>query len=443
MSNDVKVISFLGTGNYQSTVYVWNGQEKETNFFPEAVFHFIQPTKMVICLTPGVEKSDNWSTLEERFQQAHVPYEPLRIPEGHTAEDLWAIFNALTAAVQEHEQVVFDITHSFRSLPFLSFLVIAYLKAAKSVRVMNVLYGAFEAKDGSNRSPVFDLTPFVTLLDWLTATEQFVQTGNARQLSALLRSQGENSSALKDAALTLEGISQAARLCQPFTLMKEVSKLEQALKKAEAEIAMDARPFGVLRDQIVHTFSQFQCEEQDISLNKLRKEYQLIEWYFDKGQVMQAITLAREWLIDSVTYQLGEKIKFDRDSRSPFEDAINGISLVGKDHPQERGRKFTLNDLNQYGLKLWGWEETTRDLLRELWTDLKNVRNTLDHAEHQPKEAKEISLKKLDKLQEKIDQKIRQKLQKLAALWNMLANDPDQPFHPESGAPEQGGERTT
>lgn len=415
----MKVISFLGIANYSKTRYVWNGDITETEFFPEAVAYFTKPKKILICLTPTAregERSKNWQELQQRFERDGVFFEVLPIPEGHSEPELWEIFDALTDAVQEGEEVVFDITNSFRSIPFLSFLAIAYLKAAKKVQVKNVLYGAWDAKDADNRSPVFDLTPFVGLLDWLTATEQFIQTGNARGLSVLLNARNAPDGSLFDAAATLDTVSQAARLCQPFTLMQEVGKLEKALDQAQQELQITAPPFGVLKKQIVGAFGQFQNDGRDVA-EMLRTEFRLVEWYYSKGQIIQAVTLAREWLIDAVTYRLGQPLDYLIDNRIPFEKAISGIALIGKPHPEDRERTFTENDLNRWGLELLQWPE--RDQLAQLWIDLKNVRNPLDHAEHQRKKEKEKTLDALKKLQNKIDEKVMPGLRALAQRWNL------------------------
>jgi len=415
----MKVISFLGISKYLVTKYKWNGKVQETCFFPEAVAHFIKPEKILICLTPTAregERAVNWQELKKRFENDSVPYDVLPIPEGHSEPELWEIFNTLTNAVQEKEEVIFDITHSFRSLPFLSFLAIAYLKAAKKVNVKGVLYGAYDAHDENNYSPVFDLTPFVSLLDWLTATEQFIQTGNARSLSGLLNPQKKKEDALYQAATTLDTISQAARLCQPFTLMKEVGGLEKKLTQAQQQLQISAPPFGVLRNQITSAFGQFENDGQDVA-EMLRTEFRLVNWYYQKGQIIQAVTLAREWLIDAVTYRLGEPLDYLLDKRNPFEKAISGVALLGKPHPDDRDRIFNENDLNRFGLELLKWKEL--DTLQKVWTDLKNVRNPLDHAEHQRKKEKEKTLQALNKLQKKIDTTMKN-LQTLAEEWSLV-----------------------
>lgn len=409
----MKVISFLGVSKYSRTCYVWNNKEKETELFPEAVAYFTKPEKILICLTPTAregEKSKNWQELKSRFERDGVPFEPLPIPEGHNESELWEIFDALTDAVQEGEEVVFDITNSFRSIPFLSFLAIAYLKAAKKVQVKNVLYGAWDAKDANNRSPVFDLTPFVSLLDWLTATEQFIQTGNARQLATLLRQKGK----LQKAANTLQTVSQAALLCQPFTIMKTVPDLLPTLQAAQDEIAARARPFRILNERINREFGQFQADFPNDPKNVLRSEYRLIEWYYENKQLIQAMSLAREFLIDAVQYRLSGKLTTDglaHGVRQSYEWAVSGLPKIGGPHPKEP-RKFTVDDLNPQGQTIYQlWPEC--DLLKKTWSALEVVRNGLDHAEHQKAPLP------LKSIQKKAERDVMPGLRALAKEWGL------------------------
>ncbi len=405
-----KVITFLGI-KPREAVYEWNGKPYPAKVMAKAIREFAQFDEMLVFVTPDA-KAQTFPLLaalgDDRIR-------PVEIVDGKDTESMWKIFQTVVDNVQEGETVIFDITHGFRSLPFLAFLFIAYLKSAKNVTIEAVYYGALDMqKDGV--TPILDLTEFVTLLDWLTATEQFIQTGNARNLSFLLNPKNLSGGALFDAASTLDTVSQAARLCQPFTLMQEVGKLGTALDQAQQELQITAPPFGVLKKQIVGAFGQFQNDGRDVA-EMLRTEFRLVEWYYAKGQIIQAVTLAREWLIDAVTYRLGQPLDYLIDNRIPFEQAISGIALIGKPYPEDRERTFTENDLNRWGLELLQWPE--RDQLAQLWIDLKNARNPLDHAEHQRKKEKEKTLDALKKLQNKIDEKVMPGLRALAQTWNL------------------------
>ena len=69
----------------------------------------------------------------------------------------------------------------------MTFLALAYVRNVRSgVEIERVIYGAFDAVERNNpRKPVFDLTPFVSLLNWLGAVTMFQQTGDARPIAEL------------------------------------------------------------------------------------------------------------------------------------------------------------------------------------------------------------------------------------------------------------------
>jgi CRISPR-associated DxTHG motif protein len=410
----MKVISFLGTNDYKLTTFVWNNLEKETRFFPVAVAQFVQPEELFICATPTVQAHKNLEELTRDLEAMGTRYRVVSIPEGHSESDLWKIFNALTAVVSEGEQVVFDFTHSFRSLPFLAFLAVAYLQAAKKVKVDRVLYGAWEARDQTtNRSPVFDLTPFMRLLDWLTATDQFTQTGDARRLAALLNTGGEHAA---QASQKLSQVSLAAFLCQPFALMREALTLDETLRRAEPELAQTAPPFGVLREHITSAFAQFGADDKDTRA-MLRAQFRLIEWYFENKQLIQAMTLAREWLIDAVTWRLKSSLDFK--SRDQIESAIHGLVRVGREETNQAPGKKRVSQvagLNEYGRRIYDtWEE--RNELKALWVTLRPIRNALDHAEHQE------DAMKIETITRKAEEEVMPRLRVLAKKWGLAEQD--------------------
>ncbi|RMH45757.1 MAG: TIGR02221 family CRISPR-associated protein [Gammaproteobacteria bacterium] len=409
-----KIITFLGT-TPRNTEYEYGGKPYPGKVFAEALYKFVAFDEMYVFVTKEA-KEKSYPVLE-KLQDRRI--KPMDIDLGKDVSEMWGWFDKILECVESGDTVIFDITHGLRSIPFLVFLFAAFLKSAKNVIIEAIYYGAYELGDSKTGkpAPVIDLSEFVSMLDWLTATEQFVQTGNARALSELLNPTNTQQGSLFEAASMLNTISQAARLCQPFTLMQEVGRLGKALEQAQQELQIAAPPFWVLKKQIVDTFGQFQNDGGD-EAEMLRTEFRLIEWYYFKGQIIQAVTLAREWLIDAVTYRLGQSLDYLIDKRRPFEEAISGISLLGKPHPQDRERTFTEDDLNRWGLELLQWPE--RAQLAQLWVDLKKVRNSLDHAEHQRKKEKEKTLDALQKLQNKIDAKIMPELRTLAKDWGFV-----------------------
>lgn len=414
----MKAISFLGPTQYKVTTYCYGDKEKTTDLFAESLPTFFPGLECVLVfVTPTVEKHENLRKLSERLGDM---IRPVPIPAGHSEKELWEIFSALTDAVDEGEDVLFDITSSFRSLPFLVFLAAAYLRVARKVNVVGILYGAFEAGGENQRSPVFDLTPFVSLLDWLTATDQFIQTGDARRLASLLNPSRATRGAAADASSALSTVSLAAFLCQPFRLMPEALELDSRLRAAERVFPNIPPPYEMLRDSIVDTFGAFGADFGANPRAGLDAQMRLIEWYYTNNQLIQAVTLAREWLISAVTYRLGVEIDFKPNVRGTMERAVSGISRIGREYREEDTNEklvFSVEDLNQYGRQINdSWPE--RDTLKRTWENLSAVRNALDHAGHQ------TDAMKLENITKKVETKVMPGLRELAHGWFPDADQP-------------------
>ncbi len=378
------IITFLGIYP-KETHYNWDGKIYKGKVFAEAIHQFMDFDRMLVFTT---EKAHHLSWPElEKLNDPRI--EEVLIPDGKSTEDYWNIFDQIITRVDFGEYVTFDITHGLRSIPFLVFLFAAYLKTAKQVKIKGILYGAFELGDEKAEiiipAPVVNLSDFEKMLDWITATDQFVQTGDARRLAGLLNRPGEKRKASITAAEILTQVSQAAFLCQPFSLMKYSNQLADALKNAETDFSLTAKPFGILSEQITSAFDEFAAPADEDVPKKLESEYNLIQWYFSHGQLIQAITLAREWLIDAVTHRLGFPLDYSRTARYTMERAVSGQSMIGREILDEQTgdyHTFTVHDLNEYGRIIYNqWGE--RDQIAKLWNTLSSIRNSLDHAEHQ------------------------------------------------------------
>ena len=381
----MKAITFLGTTKYRPTTYFYKRREYETRFFAEALPHLFPDLEQVLVfVTPTVQEHENLTALQERLGEL---LHPVPIPEGHSESELWETFDALTGAVAEGEEVLFDITHSFRSIPFLVFLAAAYVRATMPVSVRRVVYGAFEARDEeTNRTPVFDLTPFVSLLDWLTATDRFVETGDGRPLANLLRKRmppgplmGEDLDAralghqLKYAAEAIGEVSLALNVTRPLEAMRAAVQLDHNLRQAREAVSTRARPFALLADQVRDSYAPFALEDplaEDNWLANLRLQLAMVRWHLDKEQIVQAATLAREWLVSAVAYRVGVESLVNRDEvRQPIARALNNAVRRSRDRPIDRPTSFD-DDV------------AALPVVEELvaaWSKLRDLRNDLAH----------------------------------------------------------------
>lgn len=399
------VITFLGV-RPNKTEYEYQGKTYTGEVFAEAMREFLEFDRMLVFVTEEAKK-ESWPVLQKHNDPR---IQEVLIPTGESETEVWEIFDTVIQHVPEGEEVTFDITHGLRSIPFLVFLFAAYLRSAKQVKIRAILYGAFELRkregNQSRPAPVFDLSKFATMLEWINATDQFIQTGDAYRLAALL----EEVKQQKKAAETLKNVSQAALLCQPKTLMEKANELGPDLNEAADSFSTTSQPFKVLSKRILDTFSTFALREPLKNPQQfLEREWKLIQWYREHGQLIQALTLAREFLLDFIYYKLKNSIDLKRRERMKIERALSGLEqLMINQHKTKRASNQNLDessngqvcspeDLNPYGRQIYDQWENWEDIAC-LYSDLGQVRNQLNHAEHQADAMNLIKIKqKADK----------------------------------------------
>jgi len=385
-----KVITFLGTSPRETT-YSHKGGTYRGRVFGEALCQFLDFDQMLVFVTEEASQT-TWPILES-LRDSRIRRVPISL--GEDESHLWDLFDRLTEVVDSDDNVVFDITHSFRFVPFLVFLAAAYLREARKVSIDAIYYGAYEMgnEEEGKPAPVLDLSPFISLLDWLTATNQFVHAGDARYLAGLLVDEGRSrrSSALKRAGETLTSFSLAMMLCRPLEVMETAGRLGADLKRASADLTRGARPFGLLAARIQEEYASRALREPTAPENvvqSLRRQLVLVRWYLDNNQVIQAMTLAREWLVTAVGWRLGRGFVLTPGERADLEWALSGLARVGRQ--EKDGTTHTEQNLNEPSKVVWAWP--SRDALRRLCNDIESVRNELAHAGMRPDWAKAAKL---------------------------------------------------
>jgi hypothetical protein len=321
----MKLISFLGTTPYRSATYVHAGQEYASRFFPVIAARIYQPDEVLLVMTQGAYATHFESITDEL--QPIAPVKPVLIPDGKKQDELWEIFDILTDTLNVGDEAIFDITLGFRSIPIMAVIAAAFWRVAKGVNVKHLIYGALESVDEQGRSSIFDLTPMLNLMEWTVATDAFLKTGNATQLSQLLKDahsvphrhaggkKGTNLPRhLQNAADAIDAVSQSMRLVRPHTLSSEAGRLDRNLSLVRQEVGQWAKPFASLLDRTQTAYQSFALEQPHANLSEyLRMQLDLVAWYLDKQLIVQAYTLAREWLVSLLIMRLGWDLIDDRE----------------------------------------------------------------------------------------------------------------------------------
>jgi CRISPR-associated DxTHG motif protein len=373
------------------TTYRFRDREFRTPVIQEALSSFFSIDEIVLFMTTKARET-NHQMLMDRLNSPRV----VMIPEGRSEEELWAIFSAVASHVDEGDEVIFDITHGFRSLPFLALLSAAYLREVKHVSIRAVTYGAFEARTGSE-TPVFDLSPFIRIFDWMDAVRSFITHVDAGPMKDLvrehaipeLRSQekGDIPVNLMRFSRDLDNFTKAVRLSRPEEAISFASSIVSGLPAAAGEITKHTPPLAPVVGRIAEV-SRFAPSDpgsgEGISPEHLRLQRDLIGFQVEKGLYTQAITLAREWMITVLVVAKGDGERWlDRGVRQDAENAISGMEL------KMQKKRYTRSDYSDWFETQPFAKECTR-----IWGRLSALRNDIAHCGMNPNKKSIDSIEK-------------------------------------------------
>ncbi|OAT80417.1 CRISPR-associated protein [Desulfotomaculum copahuensis] len=359
------LVTFIGTGKYSETTYLNDKVSAKTKYFPVVAAFLASPERILVAQTTEAREM-HWESLRKELLERGLPEpEELSIPSGKTTAELWEIFRRIMAAVEGENEVVFDITHAFRAIPLISFLSVAYLKFVRGINITGLYYGAYEARDKEKEiSPIFDLTGFCELLDWIVGVNTFVNYGAAQELGGLLRraqrakkmAGGTGRCELNRFGQLISGISDALLTVRPFEVLEKTTQLEkyragsELRQQLENDIQNWAPPFGMLLDQLLSDYLPFAGDKDHTKELNLQRQLEMIRWYVHRQYIPQALSLMRELVISEQMRRYGRLAKaLDVDLREEFSKRL---------HDQIKNKTP----------------------LGNLWSRLPNLRNDVDHA---------------------------------------------------------------
>ncbi|GHG09777.1 hypothetical protein GCM10017783_22860 [Deinococcus piscis] len=293
------LLTTLGAGDYHEATYCWKDYPPHsTKLVSAALAQWFPEAEIKVLVTPLAVKK-NGALLHELLPQ----HQPLPIANGETEEDSWNLFQTVADAIPEDAEVIFDVTHGFRSLPVVTLLALSYLRIVKKVSLRAVVYGAWQP--GQETTPIFDLTAFVALLDWAQAAEQFLRTGDARPMTTLMSTPDVES--LQDLKEPLEHISASLAFQRPIQTARNAQQLRKQIAKVKKQ-KLQHPVMSLMLDHIEDRFSGIAHGDdafKDRHQQVIKSQYAQLRFYVRGGQYAQAIELAYEWMRSLQMWKLG------------------------------------------------------------------------------------------------------------------------------------------
>ena len=372
----MKCLSFIGAGQLRDTRYRYNDQVLQTPVVQEAIASFFPIDEMVFFVTSRAEATNYHQVL------ARCPSgKKMSVPDGQSEKELWEIFTLVAGEVKEGDTIIFDITHGFRSLPFIALLSAAYLQEVKGAKLAGMVYGAFEAGDGTE-TPLFDLSGFLQIFDWMNGVRSFINHADAGEIRSLVQkitanqfqaSGGkEGPTQIGSFASRLEGFTSSVRLSRPVEGINFARSIADTLPAAEEEIGRYTPALKPVIGRIaaIQRFSAADPdEEHGPSREHIQKQLELITFQIERGLYPQAVTLAREWMVSVLICAAGDGKKWlDRQVRFEAERTLNGgVKKVKGTWCERAGYSDWFEGLEN-------WKECAKS-----WDRITDIRNDIAH----------------------------------------------------------------
>lgn len=403
------LISFLGTNDYLECLYRLDNDSKS-----EYPVKYIQED-MAMRFCKGWTSDDNikiFTTRKalkmnwrdnghiERQTKKTIPNQGLahrlqnidtnaiisqiNIPDGNSEAEIWDIFEIVYNSLGENEEIIFDITHGFRSIPMLFMALMGYARLLKNIAVDGIYYGAFEmlgdfqtvkAMDMAKRiAPVFDLTSFAHILEWTEATQSFVKNGSAKEFARLAGTRiGPMLKASKGKDQTAKTMGQITRAVEQISkniLMNRGREIVQYdyewLKQSILDLDtgdVTIKPLVPLIDKAEKKIEKFM---KDDVLNGLHA----VEWAMDHDLYPQAITMLQESLISLILSD--EELDWGKQSNR---DAVSSaIKLFSMKNEEIKVKKGLDQELVKHLLSNAAVEQ-----LYDIFESLRGLRNDVSH----------------------------------------------------------------
>lgn len=435
-------ISVLGTGYYHEVKYYHGDQptndEMPLRFIQEAnirkfCMNWTENDHAYFFVTKGGDGSreKNWKSVAQEDHQdgsyeglsnrlSHLElkfgYDAIDIPDGFTESEVWDIFKIVFDKIKEGDQVIFDITHAFRSLPLLVMVLINYSKFLKNIEVKHIFYGAFEKLGPAykvknmpieNRfAPVLDLLSVSELQDWTAAANEFIHFGNVERLTCLTSSQinpilketkGEDAGArqLNLLSKNLPVFIKNIQTCRGRQVIdnKEGYKINAALQNAQKDTI---KPLTPILEQLSKSMTGFSKE------GNINNGLQAVSWCLNHGLIQQGITLLKETINTLVCNEL--ELDYTHEENRNIIDSVFTIIRKNIDENDWTGDAGQNKELTKKIIK----ESKMVPLLMKEFDLVSNMRNDINHAGF-----KQNSITKPDRFENILKEQLYNVLQKV------------------------------
>lgn len=406
-------ISFLGTNNYLQTIYAFPDGRKSVpvRFVQEALImdtcaDWTDDDRIYIFCTEGATKA-NWVDggqarpqeeiekigLEHRLKEYVSRFgivEKVTIPEGFSEDEIWNIFNIVFSKLQKEDEIYFDVTHAFRSIPLFSTVLFNYSRFMNNSKVVSIMYGAFEKLGpsyevrkkpvGDRVAPILDLTNIARLQQFSDMANSLMTFGRLNTISSTLSQyavENDSIAQMRDGIEELDNFLVANRMTE-IKQGKWFIKISNSFKKVRNSSL--PLPIKNIIEKLKVQLKDFQPRDCNENIEAA------IKWATTYKMLPNAYTIGQEYILSLLEEKLKDYNPFTdsdlskRDKKVKFRMFLSSVCSVSDDDIANNKFRSENEECASCAKQIW-----TLDYIqdvRKYFPALGINRNTVNHAKN-------------------------------------------------------------
>lgn len=256
------------------------------------------------------------------------------IDYGLNEAELWNNFDVIMRMgdnLKEGDEIYFDITHSFRSIPLFNYLMLDLIKILKlnnDFKLSGLFYGMLDVIKELGYAPVVDLSPFYNITLWARGAYNFINYGNGYVLADLINDE--------DISNNIRNISDIVSINHIDEFKREINRLNDSLEDIESPdpVIKYMRPF----------LMSFTDRFKGISSSG-KLQLALAEWYFDNKRFAQGYICLAESVVTRILQiyrDKNAKIKMTNTNREKIKDLIRSPQFKERPEYKDLHEEFNI-----------------------------------------------------------------------------------------------------
>lgn len=201
------------------------------------------------------------------------------------------IILGLQQHLSNNDELIVDVTHSFRSLPMFMMNLLIYLKnvSQKNITISHIHYGMLEMKNELGFAPIIDLKAMMDVNEWITGAYSFSEYGNAYKISRLIQNEDQSVSTLLNEFSNLMNLNH----------LHAIQNISQRMASIKSKTYQTQLPQFTINPIVEGFIEKFNAANQKHSIFQLK----VARWQLDHRKYAQAMLTINEAMITYVCEQ--------------------------------------------------------------------------------------------------------------------------------------------